>query len=114
MTISIEKLQSCEFSSFVSILLSRFILDLHSIYLIDKSSYQTTSRSTTIQFAPNIEGNLGASLDISWVTGQERDFEEDEKIQYSDNPFATGLFGFKEDSRIGQTVGNDIDVLDIR
>lgn len=34
---------------------------------------------------------MGATLNDSWATGEERNVE-DEEIQYSDNPLATGLF----------------------
>ena len=71
-----------------AIILSHFILDLRSIYQNPESGSNQTS---TIKFAASIQGNLGASLDISWVNGSERDLEEEEESRLSDNPFATGL-----------------------
>ncbi|KAK7686415.1 hypothetical protein QCA50_010639 [Cerrena zonata] len=78
-----------------AILLSHFILDLRSIYLTDSNPSQTSHSHTTLQFVANIQGNIGASLNDSWATGEEGDLEEDEEIQYSDNPLATGLLGTK-------------------
>ena len=54
----------------------------------------------SVRFASNIEGNLGASLDISWATGEERDIEEeeDDDIVYSDNPLAVGLIDIRRDN----------------
>ena len=43
----------------------------------------------SLEFA-TIEGNAAATLDTSWVTGTERD-SENEEDQYSRNPLATGL-----------------------
>ena len=74
-----------------SILLSHFILDLRSIYLIEKKPTNTSQQATSLQFAANFQGTMGASLDTAWVTGQERHFEEDEETRYSDDPLATGL-----------------------
>ena len=76
-----------------SILISRFIIDLRSIYLSRPDAYTTgkNNSATTIQFAARIEGNVGASLDDSWATGEERDDGEDEEVRFSENPFASGL-----------------------
>ena len=76
-----------------SVVLSYFILDLRSIYLIEKKPTNTSQQATILQFAANSQGTMGASLDTAWVTGQERHFEEDEETEYSDDPLATGLFG---------------------
>ena len=46
---------------------------------------------SSVKFAASIQGNLGASLDISWANGSENDPEEDEEMRFSDNPLATGL-----------------------
>ena len=86
--------------SLTSILLSHFILDLHSIiHLSEGDSSGSTHQVTSVRFASNIEGNLGASLDISWATGEERDIdsEEDNDIAYSDNPLAVGLIDIRGD-----------------
>ena len=78
--------------SLTSILLSHFILDLRSFALSEDDTSRSTHQVTSVRFASNIEGNLGASLDVSWVTGGERDIdeEEDNDIVYSDNPVAVG------------------------
>ena len=82
-----------------SILLSHFILDLRSIHLSEDDTSGSTHQVTSVRFASNIEGNLGASLDISWATGQERDMgeEEDDNPVYSDNPPAVGLIDIRRD-----------------
>lgn len=86
------------FYSLNSILLSHFILDLRSIYFRENNSIQTSHKITSLQFATDvIEGNIGASLDASWATGEERNFEEDEAIQYSNNPLVTGLLEAADD-----------------
>ncbi|KAK7684400.1 hypothetical protein QCA50_012347 [Cerrena zonata] len=68
-------------------------MDLRSIYPSESNPSYTSDKSATLQFAVNAEGNLAASLEASWVTGEELDVEEQEEIQYSDNPLATGLLG---------------------
>ena len=85
--------------SLTSILLPHFILDLRSIPLSEDESSGSTHQATSVRFASNIEGNLGASLDVSWATGEERDIdsEEDNDIAYSDNPLAVGLIDIRGD-----------------
>ena len=97
-------LYSCDniditYYSFTSILLSHFILDLRSIHLSEDDTSGSTHQVTSVRFASNIEGNLGASLDISWATGEERDIdeEEDDDIVYSDNPLAVGPIDIRTD-----------------
>ena len=97
-------LYSCDntdtiYYSLTSILLSHFILDLRSIHLSEDDTSGSTHQVTSVRFASNIEGNLGASLDISWATGEERDIdeEEDNDIVYSDNPLAVGLIDIRTD-----------------
>ena len=88
------------FFSLTSILLSHFILDLHSIiHLSEGDSSGSTHQVTSVRFASNIEGHLGASLDILWATGEERgiDEEEDNDIVYSDNPLAVGPIDIRTD-----------------
>ena len=86
-------------SSLTSSLLSHFILDLRSIPLSEDDTSGSTHQVTSVRFASNIEGNLGASLDISWATGEERDIdeEEDNDIVYSDNPLAVGPIDIRTD-----------------
>ena len=85
--------------SLTSILLSHFVLDLRSFPLSEDDTSGSTRQVTSVRFASNIEGNLGASLDISWATGEERniDEEEDDDIVYSDNPVAVGLIDIRGD-----------------
>ena len=75
------------------------MLDLRSIHLSEDDSSGSTHQVTSVRFASNIEGNLGASLDISWATGEERDIdeEEDDNPVYSDNPPAVGLIDIRRD-----------------
>ena len=86
-------------SSLTSILLSHFLLDLRSFPLSEDGTSGSTRQVTSVRFASNIEGNLGASLDVSWATGEERDIEEeeDDDIVYSDNPHAVGLIDIRRD-----------------
>ena len=94
------------FYSLTSILLSRFILDLRSIHLSEDQSSGSTHQVTSVRFATNIEGNLGASLDISWATGEERDIdeEEDNDIVHSDHPLAVEPADIRRDDeeRLGE------------
>ena len=85
--------------SLSSILLSHFILDLRSIPLSEDDTSGSTHQVTSVRFASNIEGNLGASLDVSWATGEDQDIdeEEDNDIVYSDNPLAVGLTDIRTD-----------------
>ena len=85
--------------SLTSILLSRFILDLRSIYLSKGDTSGSANRVTSVRFASNIENNLGASLDVSWATGEEPgiDGEEDNDIVYSDHPLTVGLIDIRRD-----------------
>ena len=97
-------LYSCDdtdiiYYSFTSILLSHFILDLRSIHLSEDETSGFAHQVTSVRSASNIEGNLGASLDTSWATGEERgtDEEEDDNPVYSNNPPAVGLIDIRRD-----------------
>ena len=85
--------------SLTSILFSHFILDLRSIHLSEDDTSGSTRQVTSVRFASNIEGNLGASLDISWATGEERDIDEEEydDVVYSDDPHSVGLIDIIRD-----------------
>ena len=85
--------------SLTSILLSHFILNLRSVYFFKDDTFSSAHQVTSVRFATNIEENLGASLDVSWATGEERDVdeEEDNSIVYSDHPLAVGLGGMRRD-----------------
>lgn len=73
-----------------AIILAHFILDLRSIYHIDGDP--TSNRKiATLQFAASVEGNMGTALTDTWISGRQRDVEEEQKIQYSDSPLGTGL-----------------------
>ncbi|CAL1698436.1 unnamed protein product [Somion occarium] len=84
-----------------SIVVSRFILDLRSVYLSADGDQQTQPSVSTVHFASVIAGNIGASLHGSWATGDPRhnvgqEAEQEEAEQealevYSDNPLAVGL-----------------------
>ena len=76
------------------------MLDLRSVHLSEDDTSGSTHQVTSVRFATNIEGNLGASLDISWATGEERDIdeEEDNGIVNSDNPVAVGLIDIRTDN----------------
>ena len=76
-----------------SILLSRFILDLRSIYHTSGSIPSSNTQPSSLRFVSRVEGNIGASLDASWATEDNaggHDSEEEE-IYYSNNPLLTGL-----------------------
>ena len=64
-------------------------MNLHSIYYVNKDPTEVSEGTMSLEFA-TIEGNAAATLDTSWVTGTERD-SENEEDQYSRNPLATGL-----------------------
>ena len=74
-------------------------MDLRSVYFARNRPVETNTKVTSVQFVANIEGNVGASLDISWVTGEREDAEEE--IQHSTNPFAVGLLSTERDSEVG-------------
>lgn len=65
-------------------------MDLRSIYSGGSNSSRAANESATIQFVANLQSNLGATLDHSWLSGRGHT-DDDERIQYSDNPFAAGL-----------------------
>ena len=74
-----------------SIILSRFILDLRSIYSSDADPTLSNENASALQFAAGVEGNMGATLSNDWFSGRQRNTEEDEEIQYADSPFGAGL-----------------------
>lgn len=92
-------------TSITSVIFSRFILSLRSIYHssstyssttatndLSRSQHDPTQQRSTVYFASIIEGNLGATLSTSWGSGRETDVDEDEDIpRYSEYPFETGL-----------------------
>lgn len=86
--------------SITSILLSRFILDLRSVYNCALDPSSPSSNITTVRFAAAVEGNIGASLDDSWATGRNSDSTSMSDVQFSDSPFATGLITPEEDEKI--------------
>ena len=75
------------------------MLNLRSVHLSEDDTSGSTHQVTSVRFATNIEGNLGASLDISWATGEERDIEEEEDndIVHSDHPLAVGPIDIRRD-----------------
>ena len=74
-----------------SIILSRFILDLRSIYSSDADPTLSNENASALQFAAGIEENMGATLSNDWFSGRQRNTEEDEEIRYTDGPFGAGL-----------------------
>lgn len=87
-----------------SILVSHFILALRSIYLKNTNTSESSTGTSTVQFGAFIQSNLGATLDDSWIIGRERDIE-DEPVEYSGNPLATGLL-----SSVRSVEGEDIEI----
>ena len=82
-------------TSIVSIVLSHFILDLRACYnsALDPSS--SSYRVSTLHFAAAVEGNIGASLDDSWIRGRPED--EEDQTQFSAHPLSVGLIDKKSD-----------------
>ena len=81
-------------SSVNSILLSRFLLDLRSVYQADTPALASLPVVSSVRFASTMAGNIGATLDDAWVTGRDRDEvddDDDEQAQFSEYPFAVGL-----------------------
>ena len=64
-----------------SIILSRFILDLRSIYSSDADPTLSNENTSALQFAAGVEGNMGATLSNDWFSGSQRNTEEDGEIQ---------------------------------
>lgn len=83
-------------TSISSILLSRFLLDLRSVYTPDTRS-QNTSLSS-VRFASQIVGNLGAPLEeeSAWSTNAADHVPE--PITISDDPLAEGLISRQPES----------------
>lgn len=81
-----------------SVLLSRFLLDLRSVYLADGDGSDPTVSS--VRFAASVIGNMGAPLNASWAASSvsEPSTEIDERVEYSSNPLAVGLFDFDQGS----------------
>ena len=86
--------------SLTSILLSHFILDLRSIHLSKYDTSGSAHQATSVRFATNIEDHLGAGLNVSEATGEERDIdeEEDNDIVYSEHLLAVGLIDIRKDN----------------
>lgn len=80
-----------------SILLSRFLLDLRSVYQADVPAIGSIPVMSSVRFTSTIAGNMGATLDDAWATGRARDDLEDKEPQYSQYPFAVGLLEDNED-----------------
>ena len=45
-----------------------------------------------MQFAAGIEGNIGTTLNGSWMTGRELEADESDEIIYANSPLAAGLY----------------------
>ncbi|KAK7689103.1 hypothetical protein QCA50_007794 [Cerrena zonata] len=71
-----------------SILLSRFLLDLRSVFYTGDTHDELPDRvESTVHFATSIVGNMGATLN-TWKSGDSSSYED---IQYSVQPFSVGL-----------------------
>ena len=75
-------------------------MDLKSIYPTIRNPDTTASESTTVLFAASVEGNIGAGLDDSWVTGRQ---VAREGVRYSDDPLSVGLLDIQDNQ--GQPEG---------
>ena len=86
-------------TSIVSIVLSHFILDLRACYnsALDPSS--SSYGVSTLHFAAAVEGNIGASLDDSWIRGRPED--EEHQTQFSTHPLSVGLADKTSDEATG-------------
>ena len=72
-----------------SILLSRFILDLRSVYVTESNS--GSGRMSSLRFASQFSGNIGAPLEeaSTWTTNAADN--EPEPMLFSDDPMAEVL-----------------------
>ncbi|KAJ3476985.1 hypothetical protein NLI96_g10774 [Meripilus lineatus] len=72
-----------------SIILSRFILDLRSVYMSDTNS--GSGRTSSVRFATQISGNIGAPLEeaSTWTTNAADN--EPEPMLFSDDPMVEVL-----------------------
>ena len=52
--------------------------------------FATDYKISSLKFVSNCEGNMGTTLDYSWLTKGAIE-EESEEEQYSENPLASGL-----------------------
>lgn len=80
--------------SLTSILISRFILDLRNIDLSGIDNSTTQSRFSSVYFASNVVGNLGASLGADMIEpneGLNDTGEIDEYVDFSDTEIATKI-----------------------
>ena len=94
-----------------SILLSHFILALRSIYLDPElpTIHPTQSHRSALQFAATVEGNIGTSLDFSWIVMNVVDeSDEVQNPRYSSNPFAAGLL-MVDQSVIEESSSSDLE-----
>ena len=101
--ISIEYIPHCQICSVSSILVSRFILDLRSIYTFHPDDHRATQ--STISFACRITGNIGAPLAEEpslWVNAAENTL--DPEVVFSKEPFYEGLVPIEETWTTERTV----------
>ena len=92
-----------------AILVTRFLLDLRSIYYVDTSSDGTettmeTDKSTTdIRFAASIVGNMGAPLAGKFGESDQGE-SDDSTLEFSNDPMSTGMLEslrHPDDDRLG-------------
>ncbi|KAK7680833.1 hypothetical protein QCA50_016143 [Cerrena zonata] len=74
-----------------SMLVSRFLLDLRSVYLSGQG-HDSLNSTSTIRFSDSIIGNIGAPLDtsVAFNAGDEHEIREN-RIRYSNDPFSMML-----------------------
>lgn len=72
-------------------LVSRFLLDLRSVYLSGQG-HDSLNSTSTIRFSDSIIGNIGAPLDtsVAFNAGDEHEIREN-RIRYSNDPFSMML-----------------------
>lgn len=95
--------------------MTRFLLDLRSIYYVDGTSdgIETTAetgQATNIHFAENFVGNMGAPLAGKFGESDLYGDSEDSTLEFSSDPLSTGMLeslSRPEDSE--ETVGDPAD-----
>ena len=69
--------------------MARFLLELRAVYLYERSPLG--SFDTKFTFVEAILGNMGASLNPSWIISNEEDGDNGAPPQFSDLPLGVDL-----------------------
>ena len=69
--------------------MARFLLELRAVYL--NESPHLGSFDSKITFVEVMLGNMGASLNSSWITGDNKHRRIERSLQFSDIPLGVGL-----------------------